>query len=82
MVVDIASRIEAKHQVVEVADRDDLVRGDNDEVVQLCHDGRLLVQVLAKCHHLQSRLLDVVDHHNVDEGLLAKGGWGQLVVAD
>ena len=36
------------------------------------------------CHHLQSHLLvqdDVADQDHFAEGLLAKGGWGQLVVA-
>ena len=53
----IASRVEAKHQqVVDVADS---VQGDNDGVIQRCHNGRLPVQVIVKCHHL----LDVVDQH-------------------
>ena len=55
----IASGVEAKHQVVDVADSDDLVQGDNDGVIQRCHNGRLPVQVIVKCHHL----LDVVDQH-------------------
>ena len=59
----------------------------NDWVVQLCHDGRLLLQVLdlVKCSHLQSHLLaqnGVADKDHFVEGLLAKGGWGQLVAAD
>ena len=56
-------------------------------------DGRLPLQVLGdlglldlvKCHHLQSHLLvqnDVVGQDHFAEGPLAKGGWGQLVVAD
>ena len=46
------------------ADRDDPEQGDDDGVVQLCHDGRLRLQVLGdvgvldlvKFHHLQSHL--------------------------
>ena len=40
------SRVEVKEQPVEVADRDDLLQGDDDGVVQLLHDGRLPLQVL------------------------------------
>ena len=63
----------------------------NDGVVQLHYDGRLLVfgdigeLDLVKFHHLRSHLFDqdVVDgQDHFAEGLLAKGGWGQLVVAD
>ena len=62
-------------------------------MVQLPHDGRLPLQVLGdvgvldlvKRHHLQSHLLvqnDVVGQDHFAEGPLAKGGWGQLVVAN
>ena len=63
---------------MEVADRDDPVEEYNDWVVQLCHDGRLLLQVLdlVKCSHLQSHLLA----QNDVNGHLQKGCRGQLVV--
>ena len=62
-------------------------------MVQLPHDGRLPLQVLGdvgvldlvKRHHLQSYLLvqnDVVGQDHFAKGPLAKGGWGQLVVAN
>ena len=62
-------------------------------MVQLRHDGSLPLQVLGdvwvldlvKCHHLQSHLLvqnDVVGQDHFAKGPLAKGGWGQLVVAN
>ena len=67
--------VEVKHQAVAVADR------DKDGLAQLCHDGRLPLQVLGdvgvldivKCHHLQSHLLvhdDVAgqQHHFVRVG--------------
>ena len=71
---------------MEVADRDDPVEEYNDWVVQLCHDGRLLLQVLGyirvldlvKCSHLQSHLLA----QNDVNGHLQKGCRGQLVVAN
>ena len=87
-------RDEVDHQAsVEGDDRDDLLEGDDDRVVQHRHEGRLPLQVLGdvgildlvKCHHLQSHLLvqnDVVGKDHFAEGPLAKGGWGQLVVAD
>ena len=61
-VAEIASRGEVEEQPsLEVADRDDLLQGAGDGVVQLLHDGRLPLQVLAdvgvldlvKCHHVQ-----------------------------
>ena len=63
------------------------MQGDNDGVVQLRHDGRLPLQVLGdvgvldlvKCHQLQRHLL-VQDDSSSSQ--TAKGGWGQLVVAD
>ena len=50
---------------VEVADKDDLLEGDDGGVVQLGHDGRLPLQVLgdvgavdlAQRHHLRCHLL-------------------------
>ena len=57
-------------------------------MVQLCHDGRLPLQVLGdvgvldlvKCHHLQSHLL--VQNDVVGQVTFSKGGRGQLAVVD
>ena len=62
-------------------------------MVQLRHDGSLPLQVLGdvgvldlvKRHHLHSHLLvqnDVVGQDHFAKRSLAKGGWGQLVVAN
>ena len=57
-------------------------------MLQFGHDGRLPLQVLGdvgildlvKYHHLQSHLL--VQNDVIGQLHIAKGGWGQLVVAD
>ena len=92
-VTEVASRVEVQDHAVEVADRDDLVEGDNVGVTQVCHDGGLPLQVLrdvgvldlVKRHHLESHLLvenDVVGQNHFAEGPLAESGRGQLVVAN
>ena len=54
-VAEVASRVKVKDHAVEVADRDNLVQGDNIGMVQLRHDGRLPLQVLGDV-----RVLDLV----------------------
>ena len=84
-IVSSPSRVEIVDQAVEAADRDNLFQGDQHGRLPLQVLGDVGVLDLAKCHHLQSHLLvqyDVVGQDHFAEGPLAKGGWGQLVVAD
>ena len=74
------SREEVEDKAVEAPDRDDLLHGYDDGVVQLRHDGSLPLQVLGdigvvdlvKRHHLWSNLLVQNDVVVVSQGHVSK----------